>query len=60
MKHHANKTYGGLEVQLHEFLPSAQDGGDYPSELILTLRRENSLALLGIEPSIAQPVACSL
>jgi hypothetical protein len=28
-KHHAIKTYGGVEVQLHAFLISALDGDDW-------------------------------
>jgi len=28
-KHHAMNTYGGVEVQLHAFLNSVQDGSDW-------------------------------
>jgi hypothetical protein len=28
-KHHAMKTYGGVEVRRHTFLPSPRDGGEW-------------------------------
>jgi len=28
-KHHAMKTYGGVELQIHAFITSALDGGEW-------------------------------
>jgi hypothetical protein len=73
MKHHTVKTYGGMDAQLHAYLNSAADGGEWSAPCpgsftwvgpnaglnAVTRRKKKSLPQPGIEPRSSSPSSIS-